>query len=82
MDKRAYLKDSWNILDFFIVVTGFVARYLDIANFNGLRALRVLRPLRTISKIKSLRKMVKALFLSIKMLKDSLIIMVKYLFSI
>ena len=53
--KGAYLRDGWNVLDFIILLGGYVTFILLI---NGrsfritiLRVLRVLRPLRTISGI-------------------------------
>ena len=52
MDERSYLRESWNILDFFIVSTSII----DIAAGNSqgaslriLRMLRMLRPLRVVS---------------------------------
>ena len=78
MNQNSYLRDNWNILDFIIVVTGLISQFGNTQNLNGLRSLRVIRPLRTVSKIKSLKNMVKALFQSLKMLKDSLIIMLFY----
>lgn len=53
MRKGSYLRYSWNILDFTIVVTGWVVYLSDGGvNLSALRSLRILRPLRSISSIK------------------------------
>lgn len=60
MDKKAYLKDIWNIIDFTIVLSGYLPLVigLTVLNLSALRSLRILRPLRTINKIKPLRDIV------------------------
>ena len=52
-NSNAYLKDYWNILDFVIILSGYVTLIFSSSSLNlsVLRALRVLRPLRTISSI-------------------------------
>lgn len=54
----AYLRNGWNILDFSIVLIGFVAlifeEYIDV-DVKALRAFRVLRPLRLVSGVPSLQ---------------------------
>lgn len=53
---NAYLKDSFNVLDFIIVIFTIVSWILDslsgisITFVKGFRALRALRPLRMVSK--------------------------------
>ena len=51
--SRAYLRDYWNILDFIIIVSGYIPLIFGNSSMNlsVLRALRVLRPLRTISSV-------------------------------
>ena len=76
--KYAYLRDSWNILDFIIVFTAWLPRFIGGGTSDGLsslRVLRVLRPLRTISSIKSLRVILTSLFSAIRLLLDSLIVL-------
>merc|ERR1712013_364763 len=54
----AYLRNAWNILDFSIVVIGFVTlifeEYIEV-DVKALRAFRVLRPLRLVSGVPSLQ---------------------------
>ena len=60
----AYLRDSWNRLDFLIVMVS-VASLFSVAPGLGalksLRALRALRPLRVINRIPGIRVVVNAL---------------------
>lgn len=54
----AYLRNGWNILDFSIVLIGFVTmifeEYIEV-DVKALRAFRVLRPLRLVSGVPSLQ---------------------------
>jgi len=51
LNEGAYLQDQWNILDFFVVTTGWLFKLnLSTSNMDGLRALKILKPLKTISK--------------------------------
>jgi hypothetical protein len=52
MDKGSYLRESWNKLDFFIVIFSWIELMVDQINIpviKILRLLRTLRPLRFIS---------------------------------
>lgn len=53
--KNTYLADSWNRLDFFIVVAGAFeyCLHMDNLNLTAIRTIRVLRPLRAINRIPS-----------------------------
>ena len=76
--KGTYLRDPWNILDFFIVISAYLAilkisgGFVDI---SVLRSFRVLRPLRTVSGIEGLRVIVSALLNSLPLLRDTLLIL-------
>jgi len=66
----AYLRNSWNILDFTIVMIGMVSEVLAILQIEGfdvkaLRAFRVLRPLRLISGVPSLQIVMNAILMAI-----------------
>jgi hypothetical protein len=77
LPPKAYLKDTWNLLDFIIVMTSLMPLVIDI-NFSvkSLRAIRVLRPLKTITKVKSLKMIVSTLFYSFSLVMDSLYILI------
>jgi len=68
LNKRAYLRNSWNVLDFIIVTTSILSNVLSGSTFDGIKAIRsfrALRPLRVISRAPGLRIIVNALFESI-----------------
>ncbi|CAH0388053.1 unnamed protein product [Bemisia tabaci] len=56
LHRGSYLRNIWNIMDFFVVVTGFITliptKSLDM-DLRTLRAIRVLRPLKLVSGIPS-----------------------------
>ncbi|CAD8189628.1 unnamed protein product [Paramecium octaurelia] len=78
LPKKAYLKDTWNILDFSVIVTAYIPYFLssNSVNLNALRSFRVLRPLRTVSSIKALRTILLALFASIAQLRDAVVVLI------
>jgi hypothetical protein len=61
------LRDSWNILDFIIVLSSILNWILDtfditsLTFLRGFRALRALRPLRMISKDEGMKTIVNSL---------------------
>jgi len=76
LNKGAYLRDSWNILDFVIVISGYFSMiFSDGANLSVLRSFRVLRPLRSISAIQGLRLIVSSLMASIPLLRDTILVL-------
>jgi hypothetical protein len=79
INKGSYLRDTWNILDFVIIIqmtiSIFLAKNGDV-KLNALRSFRVLRPLRTISSIGGLRLLVSALISALPLLRDTIIILI------
>ena len=66
--EDSYLKSSWNLLDFFIVILSILSmkfREKDISMFKIVRLIKVLRPLRMINRNKGLQIQIKALVRSI-----------------
>ncbi len=64
MDSGSYLRESWNRLDFFIVITSLIDMSLTgsrIGFIKIFRMLRVLRPLRFINHNVNLKMVVVAL---------------------
>lgn len=59
--KKTYLSDSWNRLDCFIVLAGFLEYIMHVENLNltAIRTIRVLRPLRAINRIPSKSNLIK-----------------------
>ncbi|XP_052128291.1 voltage-dependent calcium channel type A subunit alpha-1 isoform X22 [Frankliniella occidentalis] len=65
LHRGSYLRNVWNIMDFFVVVTGFVTLFGATADpqidLKTLRAIRVLRPLKLVSGIPSLQVVLKSI---------------------
>jgi len=66
MGRESYLRNSWNLLDFVVVVFGWLSYVPGIANLSMLRTFRVLRPLRTLTSIPGMRPIVVALITCVK----------------
>ena len=49
-----YLRDGWNVIDFTVVILGFV-QLGSFGNYMSLRTVRVLRPLRTITRVQGMK---------------------------
>jgi hypothetical protein len=77
LPKKSYLRDSWNILDFVIVISGYFSLVFSggSANLKVLRSFRVLRPLRTISGIEGLKVLVSALLSALPLLRDTILVL-------
>ncbi|XP_031638626.1 voltage-dependent calcium channel type A subunit alpha-1 isoform X5 [Contarinia nasturtii] len=64
LHKNSYLRNIWNIMDFFVVVTGFITMFPSIGtqvDLRTLRAIRVLRPLKLVSGIPSLQVVLRSI---------------------
>jgi len=64
----SYIRNSWNILDFLIVIVGLVGWFSDGDQLSALRALRTfraLRPIRMASRAEGMKVVVNALFQAI-----------------
>ncbi|XP_075158330.1 ca[2+]-channel protein alpha[[1]] subunit T [Haematobia irritans] len=74
--KTTYLADSWNRLDFFIVLAGLLEYVMHVENLNltAIRTIRVLRPLRAINRIPSMRILVMLLLDTLPMLGNVLLL--------
>lgn len=73
MNPKSYLRESWNILDFIIVITAWIDFiFSNSVNLQAIRAIRVLRPLRSISSIEGMRVIFVALVYSFKPLLAAL----------
>jgi hypothetical protein len=83
MDEGSYLRETWNQLDFFIVVSSLVDLSLtdvDLPFIKVLRLLRTLRPLRFISHNVNMKMVVVALLESVgSILNVMIVVMVVWL---
>ena len=70
----SYLSDGWNRLDFFVVVTSFLAQLPFVPNVTMFRTLRVLRPLRSLNAIPRLKGLVGAMISSVPQILNATVV--------
>ncbi|XP_031675291.1 voltage-dependent T-type calcium channel subunit alpha-1H-like, partial [Oncorhynchus kisutch] len=82
--SKCYLGDTWNRLDFFIVMAGMMEYSLDghNASLSAIRTVRVLRPLRAINRVPSMRILVTLLLDTLPMLGNVLLLCFFFVFFI
>ncbi|XP_072532433.1 voltage-dependent T-type calcium channel subunit alpha-1H isoform X3 [Salminus brasiliensis] len=73
---ECYLGDTWNRLDFFIVMAGMLEYSLDghNASLSAIRTVRVLRPLKAINRVPSMKILVTLLLDTLPMLGNVLLL--------
>ena len=70
VEKYSYIRDPWNILDFIVVIIGWLGLVVSSGNISAIRAIRILRPLRTINSIAEMKIVVNSIIKSLPMLAD------------
>ena len=66
---HAYLRSTWNCIDFLVVIGGFIS-FIGQANVSVLRLVRVVRPLRTISRVAGMRTIMNSIVMAIPSLLE------------
>jgi len=83
--EKTYLKDSWNILDFLIVLCTFLTWILEslkitnVTFIRGFRAIRALRPLRVVRRNEGIKTVVNSLLKSIPYLLNVMLIIMLFM---
>lgn len=83
--ERCYLRDGWNVLDLFVVITSIVNLIMGSGNdkslswMKALRAIRALRPLRMVSRSEGLKVVVNSIMLAAPAILDVLLVHVLFL---
>ena len=80
-EKKTYLRDGWNVLDFIVVVSGLLSTVPGIPNVSAFRTIRVLRPLRSLTVVPGMRLLVSSLLKSIPALLN-VVALLLFVFSI
>ena len=82
-EKKSYLRDAWNILDFIIVISGLITLTTDseIGFFKVLRILRVLRPLRLITRVKGLKLVISTLFKALPRIFNLQLVVIFFMYT-
>lgn len=79
LNRGSYMRDPWNLLDFTIVVSGYIPLLFASGggvNLSALRSLRVLRPLKTVTAIKKLRALILTIFNAVPYLVEIMVVLV------
>eukprot|EP00754_Rhynchopus_humris_P029961 Rhum_TRINITY_DN15245_c7_g1::Rhum_TRINITY_DN15245_c7_g1_i1::g.146874::m.146874 len=76
----AYIRDSWNLMDGIIVISGMIAFLMDVVlnlrgpALTGLRAFRLLRPLKAVQAFPAVRILIQSILVSLPALGDVFIL--------
>lgn len=81
LGRGSYLRDSWNILDFMVVVTALMTSIPGMPKMTAIRVFRVLRPLKSISALPGLQKLVVSMLRSVPQLV-SVVILLQFIFTV
>ena len=76
-NKKAYLRNKWNILDFIVLVTSIIDYFSNrpsLKVIKSFRALRALKALRAASKNEQLNLLIKSLYPIISLLGALLLV--------
>ena len=76
MQPYSYLRDPWNILDFLVVVLGWMAKGLAEWNISAIRVIRILRPLRTLNNLQGMRGLVLTILNSLPSMINILVLFI------
>ena len=74
MRAHSYLRDAWNILDFSVVILGWVSFLLQNSNVSAIRVVRIMRPLRTINSMPGMSSLVSTILTSLPVMFDIMIL--------
>ena len=75
-EKRTYIRDAWNVLDFIVVLIGWLGFIPGMANLTALRTIRVLRPLKSIKSVREIKVLVNSLLQSLPALANVIVFLI------
>lgn len=73
LDEGTYLRDPWNWLDFFVVLTSLGSLIPGMANVSVIRTFRLFRPLRSLTMMPALKSIISTIFMSMLNLGEIMI---------
>lgn len=79
---QAYIKDSWNKLDFLVVVVSILETIPSIPKLTMFRCFRVLRPLRSIGRMPLLKMQINVLLGSVAKLGSTILLIMCVIFVV
>lgn len=75
MRAHSYLRDAWNILDFMVVILGWLAIIFENSgDISAIKVIRILRPLRTINQIPNMSSLVSTILNSLPIMFDVMVL--------
>lgn len=74
MQAHTYLRDSWNVLDFVVVILGWVSMKYADQDISAIRVIRILRPLRTINSMPGMSSLVATILNSLPSMFDIMVL--------
>jgi hypothetical protein len=74
MRAHSYLRDSWNILDFMVVMLGWLSSIIKSGDISAIKVIRILRPLRTINQIPNMSSLVSTILNSLPIMFDVMVL--------
>ena len=80
---KSYLRNTWNVVDFFIVIISLLDLFptgLSLGVLKIVRMARLLRPLRVISKNESLKLSLQALVVAVPAIANLMVIVLLVMF--
>uniref|UniRef100_A0A670ZWY1 Sodium channel protein n=1 Tax=Pseudonaja textilis TaxID=8673 RepID=A0A670ZWY1_PSETE len=78
-NEFTYLRDPWNVLDFFVLIMTYVAFNQKFGSISALRIFRILRTLKAVSVIPGLKIIISSLLQSVKKLANVMLLTVFFL---
>jgi len=74
LDSGSYLRDSWNWLDFVVVISSLLTEIPAMRSVSGMRTFRLMRPLRTLTTMPSMKLLISTLMASVAQLGGVLVL--------
>jgi hypothetical protein len=71
--ENTYLKDKWNWIDFFVVISSLLSLLPQLDNYSVFRTFRLLRSLRSLNSMQNMKLLVATLLSSLTQLSEVLV---------
>lgn len=81
--SKSYIRNYWNILDFFVVLLTVASYMIETSNLNSIkvfRLIKIFRPLRAISKNQRMKLSINALYIALPGIAHVILISILFLY--
>ena len=81
LHPHSYLRNSWNVMDFTVVMIGYFSLLAPSGddNYSVLRLLRIIRPLRVVNRVPQMKSIMNALVHSLPGMRDVFLLLAFFL---